>query len=148
MSLQTIDAKFISFCQKISVPLARFGLFIVFFWFGILKVVGQSPASGLVERLFNETIPFMDFGTFLIAFGIFECIIGILFLIRGADRLTILLLFIHMATTTGPLVLLPEETWSGFLVPTLEGQYIIKNILVIAAGITVAAHMHPLRPKE
>jgi hypothetical protein len=52
-------------------PTARFGLFVVFFWFGILKVLGLSPASGLVQRLFEQTIPYMSFSTFLVAFGIF-----------------------------------------------------------------------------
>jgi uncharacterized membrane protein YkgB len=146
MSLHAIDLEIIHAFRKLSVPVARFGLFIVFFWFGALKVVGQSPASPLVEGLFNATFPIdMSFGTFLILFGLFECLIGILFVIRGAERVVIPLLFIHMATTVMPLVFLPAATWSGFLVPTLEGQYIIKNILVIAAAIGIAAHLHPIR---
>lgn len=128
-------------------PVARFGLFVIFFWFGLLKVVGLSPASAVVERLFNQTIPFMSFGTFLILFGLFECLIGILFLIRGAERVVIPLLFIHMITTFGPLFLLPQETWSGFLVPTLEGQYIIKNLVIIAVAIGIASHLHPLKKR-
>jgi len=145
MTLHTIDLKLIHFFRKISVPIARFGLFVVFFWFGALKVIGMSSASGVVERLFESTIPFMSFGTFLILFGLFECLIGILFLIRGFERVVIPLLFIHMITTFGPLYFLPEETWSGFMVPTLEGQYIIKNLLIIAAAVGIASHLHPLR---
>jgi len=127
-------------------PVARFGLFVVFFWFGLLKVLGLSPASGVVERLFMHTVPFMSFGSFLMLFGLFECLIGILFLIKGAERIVIPLLFIHMATTFGPLFFLPQETWSAFLVPTLEGQYIIKNLVIVAAAIGIAAHLHPMRP--
>jgi uncharacterized membrane protein YkgB len=89
----------------------------------------------------------MSFHSFLILFGVFECLIGILFLIRGAERIVIPLLFIHMITTFGPLFLLPQETWSGFLVPTLEGQYIIKNLVIIAAAIGIAAHLHPMPRK-
>lgn len=147
MLLRSIDKTLIHFFRKISVPVARFGLFVVFFWFGALKVIGLSPASGVVERLFTETVPFMSFGTFLILFGLFECLIGILFLIRGAERVVIPLLFIHMVTTFGPLYFLPSETWTGFMVPTLEGQYIIKNLLIIAAAVGVAAHLHPLQKK-
>lgn len=128
----------LSFYRKSYVPMARFGLFVVYFWFGILKVVGLSPASGVVERLFNQTIPFMSFGTFLILFGLFECLIGILFLIKGAEKIVMPLLLVHMITTFGPLFFLPSETWSGFLVPTLEGQYIIKNLVIIAAALAVA----------
>lgn len=145
MNISKTDANLIHFFRRVSVPLARFGLFIIFFWFGVLKVIGFSPASGLVERLFQNTIPWMSFGTFIICFGLFEMLIGILFLIRGVERIVIPLLLIHMITTMMPLFLLAEETWSGFLTPTLEGQYIIKNIALIAAAFGIAAHLHPLQ---
>ena len=145
MNISKTDANLIHFFRRVSVPLARFGLFIIFFWFGVLKVIGLSPASGLVERLFENTIPWMSFGTFIICFGLFEMLIGILFLIRGVERIVIPLLLIHMITTIMPLFLLVGETWSGFLTPTLEGQYIIKNIALIAAAFGIAAHLHPLQ---
>ncbi|MBP9748287.1 MAG: hypothetical protein KBD17_01535 [Candidatus Pacebacteria bacterium] len=127
-----------------SVPVARFGLFVVFFYFGILKVLGLSPASGLVQALFEQTISFISFDVFLILFGLFECLIGILFIMRGFERVVIPLLFLHMVTTFMPLFILPEATWSAFMVPTLEGQYIIKNLVIIAAAVGIAAHLHPL----
>lgn len=144
MNIHKTDAEVIRFFRKVSVPAARIGLFIIFFWFGILKVIGLSPASGLVQRLFETTIPWIPFSVFLIGFGLFEVLIGTLFLIRGAERIVIPLLFIHMITTFMPLFLLPQETWSGFLTPTLEGQYIIKNVALIAAAFGIAAHLHPL----
>ena len=124
--------------------MARFGLFVVFFWFGALKVIGLSPASSLVQNLFEQTISFMSFTTFIILFGLFECLIGILFIIPGLERVVIPMLFLHMVTTFMPLFILPAMTWSGFMVPTLEGQYIIKNLVIIAAAIGIAAHLHPL----
>lgn len=147
ITARAFDSKIIHFFREITVPVARFSLFVVFFWFGLLKVIGLSPASGVVERLFNQTIPFIDFGTFLILFGLFECLIGILFLIKGVERFVIPLLFVHMFTTFGPLFFLPQETWSGFMVPTLEGQYIIKNLVIIATAIGLASHLHPLKRK-
>lgn len=144
MNIHKTDAEVIRFFRKVSVPAARIGLFIIFFWFGILKVIDLSPASGLVQRLFETTIPWIPFSVFLIGFGLFEVLIGILFLIRGVERIVIPLLFIHMITTFMPLFLLPQETWSGFLTPTLEGQYIIKNVALIAAAFGIAAHLHPL----
>ncbi len=140
-----VDVHLIHFFCRISVPVARFSLFVIFFWFGLLKIIGMSPASGLVQQLFEATVPIMSFATFLVLFGFFECLIGVLFLVRGMERVVIPLLFIHMVTTFGPLVLLPEVTWQAFMVPTLEGQYIIKNLVVIAAAIGIAAHLHPLR---
>lgn len=126
-------------------PVARLGLFIVFFWFGVLKVFDLSPASPLVQKLFEKTIPFMNFGTFLVLFGLFECLIGVLFLIKGAERVVLPLLLIHLVTTVGPLVLLPEATWTSAFVPTLEGQYIIKNVLIIALAIGIAANLEPIQ---
>jgi uncharacterized membrane protein YkgB len=144
MSIEKVDVKIIKFFRKVSIPVARISLFVVFFWFGLLKVIGLSPASALVQRLFEHTISFIPFGTFLIVFGIFECLIGILFLVKGAERVVIPLLLVHMITTAGPLFLLPSETWQRLLVPTLEGQYIIKNLVIIATGISLAAHLHPI----
>ena len=143
MNIRSFDVTLIHFFRKISIPLARIGLFVVFFWFGVLKVIGMSPASQMVMDLFHKTIPFMEFGTFIVLFGLFECLIGILFLIKGFERVVIPLLAIHMVTTFMPLVLLSSETWSGFMVPTMEGQYIIKNILIITAAIVIAAHLEP-----
>jgi hypothetical protein len=91
MLLRSIDKTLIHFFRKISVPVARFGLFVVFFWFGALKVIGLSPASGVVERLFTETVPFMSFGTFLILFGLFECLIGILSSMRGDVKISFMI---------------------------------------------------------
>ena len=148
MTLHELDSRIIYFCRYVSMPAARLALFVVFFWFGFLKIIGMSPASGLVERLFEQTIPFMSFGTFLILFGMYECLIGVLFLVKGAERIVIPMLILHMITTTGPLVLLPQETWSALFVPTLEGQYIIKNLLIIAAAIGIAANLEPLKRSE
>lgn len=147
MSIQTLDIKLIHFLRRVSVPFARFGLFVVFFWFGMLKIVGQSPAGELVRALYEQTISFMPFDIFYILFAILEVVIGILFLIPHAERIVIPLLLIHMATTFLPLIFLPDMTWQSFFVLTLEGQYIVKNLAIIAAAIPIAAHMHPMSPK-
>ena len=72
-------------------------------------------------------------------------LIGVAFLIPGLERLAIALLIPHMITTVLPLILLPSITWQSFLIPTLEGQYIIKNIVIIALASALAAHLHPMR---
>jgi len=147
MNVQTFDKGLIGLFRRTAEPLARVGLFVIFFWFGMLKVLGLSPASPLVEQLFQEAVylSFISFSSFNILFGAFEALIGVLFLKRGLERIVIPLLFLHMATTFMPLFLLPTVTWSGFMVPTMEGQYIIKNLVIIAAATTVAAHLHPLK---
>lgn len=145
MHTNPIDVTLIHLARKYSEPAARIALFVVFFWFGILKVLGLSPASGLVADLLTHTLPFMAPATFILLFGLFECIIGVLFLFKGTMRAVIPLLALHMITTFMPLVLLPTVSWTHPFVPTLEGQYIIKNLVIIAAAIGIAAHLHPLR---
>lgn len=144
MNWHEIDTRVIEFFRRVSLPIARFALFVVYFWFGFLKIIGLSPASGVVERLFNESLAsVISFSLFIVLFGIFECVIGLLFLVRGAERFVIPVMFAHMIMTSGPLVLLPGEIWTGFLVPTLEGQYIIKNLALIALAIHIASHVEP-----
>lgn len=139
-----IDMYIISRLRKAEVLLARFAIFIVYFWFGLLKVLGMSSATPLVQALFEKTMAGMSFGSFYIFFSLFEMVIGVLFLIRGLERLAVFLLGLHLVTTILPLVFLPHMTWQAFLVPTLEGQYIIKNILIIASAAVVGSKLIPI----
>ena len=128
--------------QKISIKFARLAIFIIYFWFGLLKLIGESPASPMVKALFNQTIakilPALDFNQFMIAFAIFEMLIGILFLIPKFDKIAIFLLAIHMIMTALPLLLVPAMVWLKPFVPTLEGQYIIKNLAIIGLALSIA----------
>ena len=142
-ALGTVDEKTIHYMRRIFFPFARFAIFIIFFWFGILKVIGISPASPLVLSLLAETLSFITPEIFLIYFGIFEMIIGISFIIPRFERFAIALLAIHMITTSLPLFMLKTITWQSTFAPTMEGQYIIKNILFIALAIGIASHLHP-----
>lgn len=145
MNTITIDHKIISFLRKSFIPTARFSIFVVYVWFGMLKVIGLSPASTVVHDLFNVTLSFMSFDVFYMIFAWFEVLIGVLFLFPRMTRVVIPLLFLHMITTFMPLVFLPSETWTGFMVLTLPGQYIVKNLVIIAVAIGVAAQVHPLK---
>lgn len=145
MNIQRTDSSLIHFFRKISIPTARLSLFVVFFWFGLLKAIGLSPAGSLVHGLFDATLQgVVPFHTFYVGFALLECLIGILFLIKGLERVVIPLLFIHMVTTFLPLVFLRDASWQAPFVPTLVGQYIIKNLVLVAAAIGIAAHLHPL----
>jgi uncharacterized membrane protein YkgB len=143
--LEKFDAWFIHSLRKLSMPFARFALFIVFFWFGILKIIGSSPANPMVADLLHATMPFMTWDVFIILFSIYEMIIGIAFIIPKFERLALALLIPHMIMTALPLIFLSDMTWQGLLTPTLEGQYIIKNLVIIATAMGIAAHLHPLR---
>ena len=142
--LEQLDVKIIHSLGRLSMPLSRFALFIVFFWFGILKIIGTSPANPMVMDLMNATLPFMTWEVFIVLFSVYEMIIGITFLIPRLERLAIALLIPHMIMTMLPLFFLSEMTWQGFLTPTLEGQYIIKNLVIIALAVGIAASLHPI----
>lgn len=121
---------------------ARGALAIVYIWFGALKLFDASPANPLVADLLERTLPFLTFSQFIVGLGVFEVLIGLLFLVPRANYAALGALVIHLIMTTGPLVLLPAVAWSGAFVPTLEGQYIIKNVLIVVAGIVVAVEHH------
>lgn len=127
------------FAQRHAVLLSRIAIAVVYFWFGVLKFIGASPAEPLVEELFEKTLAWaMPFSMFYALFAVFEMAIGILILIKKFDRVTILLIGAHLITTALPLFVLPAATWSGFLIPTLVGQYILKNVLIVSAVVTIA----------
>lgn len=143
--VEWIDHLVLRILRTISAPLGRLSLFIVYFWFGILKVLGTSSANSLVGQLLERTIPFLTFDQFIVGFGFFEMLIGFLFLLPRYERLAIALLIPHLLTTILPLFLLPSVTWQYFLVPTMEGQYIIKNVVIVSLAFSLAVHLRPLR---
>lgn len=143
--IEKFDEKFIFFLRKYYDEIARLALYIIFFWFGILKVFDTSPAGPLVVDLLQVTfLSFLDPNIFLKYFGIFEMIIGIMILIPKLERITFLVLLFHLFTTAMPLVLLPQEVWNSFLVPNLTGQYIIKNIALLSLGLVLFAKLKPM----
>lgn len=146
--IQAFDLRLIAFFRRTYIPVARFSIFVVFFWFGFIKVIGESPASPLARALTEKTVGLQYFDQLFFLLALLECVIGVLFLIPRATRVVIPLLLVHLAVVCGPLVLVPSYTWQSFLVPTLEGQYIIKNIVVIAVAIGIAASTAPLRSKN
>ncbi len=139
------DEKFINFSRRVSAPLARVSLFVVYFWFGILKILNLSPANPLVMDLQQKTLPFLSFQSFILLFALYEMLIGFLFLFPKATRLVIPLFVIHMGMTLMPLVFLPEIAWQAPFVPTLEGQYMIKNLVLIALALGLASNLKPLK---
>ena len=120
----------------------RLALGVVFVWFGALKFApGLSPAETLAAR----TIEALTFGLVpasvaVPVLAVWEVAIGLGLLLGRWMRATLLLLFVQMLGTITPLFLFPAETWTHFpYAPTLEGQYIIKNIVLLSAGIVLGA---------
>ena len=139
-----VDASITNWMARHGLPLLRISLGIVFLWFGALKFFpGLSPASDLAAR----TIETLSFGIMPARVSVpllagWECLIGLGLLFGIFMRATLLLLAVQMAGTLMPLVLFPSEMFTRMpYAPTLEGQYIIKNAVLISAAIVLGATM-------
>jgi uncharacterized membrane protein YkgB len=124
---------------RIGVPALRVSLAVIFIWFGVLKPLGLSPAGPLVEATVGW-LPVFTASQWVGVIGWWEVAIGVTFLWRATLRIAIALLFLQMAGTFLPLVMLPDVTFQAGrypYVPTLEGQYIIKNLLILSAALVV-----------
>ena len=142
-SLKRIDEQLSGRMQRLGIPLLRISFAIIFIWFGILKPLGLSAA----EPLLKATVAWMPFGrpeSWLHIIGWWEVLIGVCFLFNKTTRIAILLLLLQMAGTFMPMVLLPEvvyqKPWALYL-PTMEGQYIIKNVMIISAALVIGGNI-------
>lgn len=115
----------------------RISIFIIFFWFGLLKILNISPAEGVVTNLHSQTISFIPFEIFYPFLGLVEMSIGILFLIPKLTRIALIIMVLQMFTTFLPLIFLPGETWTQPGGLTLEGQYIVKNLALVSLAILI-----------
>ena len=139
---RSVDTALTRWMARHGVPLLRISLGIVFLWFGALKFFpGLSPAQDLAAR----TVERLSFGLIgpalsLPALAAWECLIGLGLLTGRFMRATLLLLAAQMLGTLTPLALFPAEVFTRVpYAPTLEGQYIIKNAVLISAAIVLGA---------
>ena len=140
--IDRLDVRITTTLARIGIPVLRVALGIVFLWFGVLKFF---PSLSPAEMLAARTITLLSFGAVqpsvsLPILAAWESIIGIGLIVNRGMRLILLLLAVHMVGTFTPLLLFPSETFTSVpFVPTLEGQYIIKNLVLIAAAIVVGS---------
>ena len=134
-----LDQSLVRFMKVYGVHLLRWAIAIVYLWFGGLKLVNASPASDLVVQTVFWLPPHL--AVFFI--GCWEVLIGIglLFTQPLILRATLFLLWLQIAGTFQIFFLLPQATFQGGnpLLPTLEGQYAIKNLVLITAGLVIGS---------
>lgn len=141
-TFRLVDDRIVHTMERLGLPVLRVAIGIVFVWFGILKPLGLSPAAELVGRTVYWWTP--DIIVPLI--GWWEVAIGATFLIPRLTRVAIFLLMLQMPGTFLPLVLLPEACFTAF--PwglTLEGQYIVKNLVIIGAALVIGSTVETRR---
>ncbi len=133
-----IDGIFIDHMHDWAVPTLRVCLGIVFLWFGLLKVFGVSPVVSLIQ----ETYYFLPTGEFILVLGAWETVVGLGLILNIALRTTLALLWLQMAGTLFALILKPTMFFAGLnpLLLTVEGEFIIKNLVLISAGLVIGGY--------
>jgi uncharacterized membrane protein YkgB len=130
-----IDQKIIGFMSSYAVLIIRVSLGIVFVWFGLLKVIGVSPVFDLASHVVYWVPPEL----FVPLLGIWEIVIGVGLLLGKVLRVILSLLFLQLAGTFLVLIIRPEVAFQGGnpLFLTTEGEFVIKNLVLIGAGLAV-----------
>lgn len=137
-----VDLRITRFMADHGITILRISLGIIFFWFGVLKFFpNASPAEELAGRTIETlTAGLVPQATALPILAAWEVAIGVGLFLGRWMRAVLLLLFVQMLGTITPLFLFPSETFTIFpIAPTLEGQYIIKNIVIVSAAIVLGA---------
>jgi len=134
MSFDEVDYHIANWMNKHGRFFLRISLAFIFMWFGLLKPLGLSPAAELIAK----TVYWIPADLFIPILGWWEVAIGVGLLFRPLIRMAILLLFFQMIGTFMPLIILPNVCFTQFPFGlTLEGQYIIKNLILISAAIVI-----------
>ena len=140
--MEPLDRRITASLARLGPTVVRIALGAVFFWFGVLKFFPDlSPAQDLAARTIERlTLGVVGPSLSLPVLASWETLIGLGLLTGRFLRATLFLLAVQMIGTFLPLVFFPEETFTRFpFVPTLEGQYIIKNVVLITAAMVVGA---------
>lgn len=121
--------------EQHSINMMRIALAIIYVWFGALKIFGMSPAGELVE----QTVYWFKPEIFIPILGVSEVLIALGLLFKRFIPYTIPLLLLHMAVTFFPIFILKTICFDVFpYCPTLAGQYIIKNLILISGALVIA----------
>lgn len=140
--LDRLDQRLTEWLADIGLPFLRVMLGVVFLWFGVLKFFPNlSPAQELVGR----TVERLSFGMVqpdvaLPIVAAWECLIGVGLIVGRWMRTVLVLLLAQMLGTLTPIFIFPDEVFIRVpWAPTLEGQYIIKNLVLVAAALVLGA---------
>lgn len=135
--ISRIDEALLPVLRRWSVPFLRISLAVVFIWFGALKIFGTTPVRDLVA----STVYWVDPDWFVPALGVVEALVGLGLLFRVGLRLVLAVLFAQLVGTFLVFVLLPEIAFQegNPLSLTTEGEFVVKNLVLLAAAMTVGA---------
>ena len=136
-AVETATDRALELARRFGPAVLRVSLAVVFVWFGALKVLGVSPVAEFVAN----TVPFLPGDLFVLGLGVVEVVLGAA-LVMGRSPLIGLAIAAHLAGTFLALLTQPEVTFQGgnLTLLTTEGEFVIKNLVLIGAALTVAGH--------
>ena len=127
---------------RFGAPALRISVGVVFLWFGALKLLDVSPVSDLVAR----TVYWFDASWVVPALGATEIAVGICLVTGRLLRVALLWFVIQMLGTFTVFLVLPDVAFVGGnpLLLTVEGEFVVKNLVLLTAGLVVGAGLEPL----
>ena len=139
---ERLDAKVLALLERFALPLLRLSLGIVFVWFGILKITGQTPVGELVA----DTVFWLDPDLFVPLLGVFEVLVGVGLLFGRGLRLVLALFALQMIGTFLVLVVQPDVAFQNGnpLMLTTEGEFVVKNLVLLSAGVMIGSRLRAL----
>lgn len=137
MNIDRYDEALIAFLRRWSIIALRVSVAVVFIWFGGLKVFNVTPVTELV----GNTVYWVDPDWFVPLLGWVEVFVGLGLLFRRLMRLVLGLFALQMLGTFLVMVILPEVAFQDGnpLLLTVEGEFVVKNLVLLAAGMVVGA---------
>jgi uncharacterized membrane protein YkgB len=141
-ALERIDRKILTRLEGLALPLLRVSLGLVFIWFGILKIAGESPVAKLVA----DTVYWINPSWFVPVLGLFEVLVGVGLLLGRGLRLVLALFALQMIGTFLVLVVQPEVAFQhgNPLLLTTEGEFVVKNLVLLSAGLMIGSRLQAL----
>ncbi len=135
--LTGLDDRISRFLQRWSITLLRLSVGVVFIWFGALKVFDVTPVADLVA----DTVYWVDPDWFVPFLGAFEIVVGVGLIAGRALRVVLGLFTLQMAGTFLVLIVQPDVAFrdGNPLLLTVEGEFVVKNLVLLAAGMVVGA---------
>jgi putative oxidoreductase len=140
--LERLDSRVLTLLERFALPMLRVSLGLVFVWFGILKVTGQTPVGELVA----DTVFWLNPDWFVPLLGVFEVLVGVGLLFGRGLRLVLALFALQMIGTFLVLVVQPDVAFQDGnpLMLTTEGEFVVKNLVLLSAGLMIGSRLRAL----
>ncbi|MBB5801426.1 putative membrane protein YkgB [Saccharothrix ecbatanensis] len=149
-NLRRITIEIIDRYQRDQVAVQRVVIGVLYVWFGGLKVIpGLSPVDDLAGHAMSViTMGLVKPSVSMPLLAVAEILIGIGLISGKLPRITVIVALGHMAGIFLTVFILPGEIWATWGVPTLNGQYVVKNAILVCALLNVALRVFRKAPEK